>query len=131
MNLFRYQVPLFLWATVVYFLSAFPNLYMVLHLPLGIEKVVHAFLFLVLCWLAWRLFYNQEGFQMMRNSALLGAFVFCVVFGVLDEYHHNFVSGRSADPFNVVANIGGALLFVAIAVLLRRDGDKSEKSSKS
>ena len=131
MNFFRYQFPLFAWAIVVYFISAFPNISMLLHAPMGVEKIVHAFLFLVLCWLVWRFFFNQQGLPMLRNGALLGAFAFCVFFAVLDEYHHNFVSGRPADPYNVLANIGGALLFVAMSSLKRHGNEKNEKTPKS
>ncbi|HTY36484.1 MAG TPA: VanZ family protein [Bacteroidota bacterium] len=126
MNFLKYQLPFLVWAIIVYVVSAIPFLQRFMYTPPGIEKIVHAVLFFVLCWLTWRLFYNQEGFPVMRGAALLGSFLFCLVFGFLDEYHHNFVSGRSADMNNVIANVGGAMLFVAISLLRRHKSAKDE-----
>jgi VanZ family protein len=51
----------------------------------------------------------------------MGAFIFSVVYGVLDEYHQKFVPGRTADVYDLLADTGGALLFIAVAWMLKRD----------
>jgi VanZ family protein len=114
------QLPPVMWVILIYFLSATPTTRLTAQAPPGVEKLVHAFLYFILCWLMWRAFFFQNSFPIMRNGAYLGAFVFCAIFGILDEYHHNFMTGREADIFNVVANVGGALLFVSIASMKRR-----------
>jgi VanZ family protein len=127
----KYQFPPLLWVIVIYVLSANPAAQLSAQTPPGVEKIVHALLYFVLCWLVWRSFFFQDVFPLMRNGAYLGAFIFCVTFGVLDEYHHDFVSGRTADFFNVIADVGGVLLFVAIASLGRRVNEKGGKGRES
>jgi VanZ family protein len=106
-NVVKYQVPPVLFAIGIYFLSAIPNIHLIVNPPQGADKFVHAFLFFVFCWLVWRAFHHQGIFLLMRKGALLGAFIFCVVYGSLDEYHHSFVPGRSSDFFDLVADTGG------------------------
>ena len=120
-----------LWVVVIYFLSAIPNIQQIYRLPLGVDKLVHAVFYFILCWLVWRAFYHQGTFPMLRKSALLGAFIFCVTFCVLDEYHQRFVAGRSSDLYDVFAASGGALLFVAIVSLRRNLRPESEEDPES
>jgi VanZ family protein len=127
----KYQVPPVLFAVLIYFLAAIPNVHLIIQLPVGADKIVHAVLFFVLCWLMWRAFYYQHTLPVIRNSAILGAFIFCVIYGILDEYHDSFVPGRSADFFDVVADAGGALLFVAIASLRRLHRREIEENPQS
>jgi len=127
----KYQLPPLLWVVIIYFLSAIPSSQLNFKLPPGSDKVVHAFIYFVLCWLARRAFYNQTSFLMLRNSSFLGAFIFSVVYGLLDEYHQTFVPGRDADFYDLLADTGGALLYVAIAWLVHRPEDADQEGSKS
>lgn len=99
--------------------------------PAGTDKIVHALLYFILCWLVWRAFYHQHAFQQMRNNAFLGAFIFCVVYGLLEEYHHTFLPGRDPDILDVMADAGGALLFIAIASLVLRRQKEPEENTES
>jgi VanZ family protein len=77
----------------------------------------------VLCWLVYRAFYNQRYLPFVRRAPLLGAFLFSVVYGVMDEYHQRHVPGRISDVNDLLADAGGALLFVGIAwLVIRRNG---------
>ena len=99
-------------------------------IPLGTDKIVHAVIYFLLCWLARRAFYHQSVFPLMKNSAFLGGFIFSCAYGVLDEFHQKFVPGRTADVYDFLADAGGALLYVAIAWMLqRRDHDESDLES--
>ena len=120
-----------IWAIAIYFLSAIPNVHLTFKTSPGVDKIVYAAIYFVLCWLVWRAFYYQDILPVVRNSAFLGAFIFCVVYGFLDEYHRSFVLGRDSDFCHVVADIGGALLFIALASLTRRyqKEDKEEPES--
>ena len=124
----KYQIPPLVWVIVIYLLSAIPNIHLTFKTPPGTDKLVHAILYFVLCWLVWRAFHYQVSLPMMRNSALLGAFIFCVAYGFLDEYHQTFTPGRDSDFYDVIADTGGALLFVAIASLRSRHRDKDERN---
>ena len=64
---------------------------------------------------------------MLRQRAFLGAFIFCVVSALMDEYNQSFIPGRTPEPMNVVADTGGALLFIAIAMLRNRPDANDEE----
>jgi VanZ family protein len=113
-----------MWVIVIYLLSAIPSIHLTFRASPGADKIVHAILYFVLCWLVWRAFYYQATLPMVRNSAFLGAFIFCVVYGFLDEYHQTFVQGRVSDFYVLIADTGGALLFVAVASLKGRHRDE-------
>ena len=113
-NFAKYQLPPILWLLLIFLLSAAPYLHLRIKTPPGTDKIVHAFIYFVLCWLSRRAFFHQSAIPAFRRSATLGAFVFTVVYGVLDEYHQAFVPGRTADIYDLMADAGGALLFVAI-----------------
>jgi VanZ family protein len=131
MNFLKYQFPPVLWIIVIYSLSAIPNLQQLFRFPLGVDKLAHAVFYFVLCWLVWRAFRQQHAFPIMRNGALLGAFIFSVAFCSLDEYHQMFVPGRNSDFNDVIAAAGGALLFVAIASLRRYHSDAGKEKPES
>ncbi|TSA20533.1 VanZ family protein [bacterium] len=130
-SLMKYQLPPLLWVVIIYFLSAIPSSHLNFKLPPGSDKVVHAIIYFVLCWLARRAFYNQTNFLILRSSSFLGAFIFSVVYGLLDEYHQTFVPGRDADFYDLLADTGGALLYIAIAWLVHRPEGADQEGSKS
>jgi VanZ family protein len=47
----------------------------------------------------------------LRDHSLLGAFLFTIVYGILDEVHQMYVPGRSPDVYDAMADAFGALLF--------------------
>ena len=120
----RYQFPALLWVVVIYLLSAVPDLQFNLKSAPGLGKIEHAFVYFMLCGLARRAFVHQYLLFVLRKSSLLGAFIFTVVFSLLEEYHQNFVPGHETNPYNLLANVGGALLFVALFWLVRRDDER-------
>lgn len=130
-SLLKYQIPPLVWVILIYLLSAIPNIHLTFKAPPGVDKIVHAILYFVLCWLVWRAFHYQSTLPMVRNSAFLGAFIFCVAYGFLDEYHQTFVPGRSSDFYDVIADTGGALLFVAIASFRGHHRDKDKDNPES
>jgi VanZ family protein len=130
-NFLKYQLPPLLWVIMVYSLSAISDIQSIYNLPPGVDKIVHAAFYFILCWLVWRAFKYQHTLPMVRNGALLGAFIFSVAFCSLDEYHQKFVHGRSADIYDVFAAAGGALLFVAIVSLRHHHAQDDEENPQS
>lgn len=128
-NLAKYQLPPLLWIAFIYVLSSLPKLHVTFETPLGADKIVHALMFFVLCLLVRRAFFHQHYFPLMRTYALLGAFIFTAVYGILDEYHQQFVPNRVPDFYDFLADVGGAVLYVGIFWLARRpnvDGESSQ-----
>lgn len=70
-----------------------------------------------------RAFFHQNTFPLLRSHALMGAFIFSVVYGLMDEYHQRSVPNRSVDFYDFLADAGGALLYVAIFWLRNRRSD--------
>jgi len=125
-GLVRYQLPPLFWIFAIFVLSSIPKLPTLLGVPEGADKIGHAFMFFILCWLSWRAFFHQSYFPLLSRYALLGAFIFTVVYGLLDEFHQHFVPGRTSDIYDVVADAGGALLFAVIAWMVHRPAAEYE-----
>jgi VanZ family protein len=130
-NFVKYQLPPILWIVLIYFLSSLSNFHVRFKIPPGTDKFVHAVIYFVLCWLTRRAFFVQERFSSIRRYALMGAFIFSVVYGALDEYHQGFVPGRTVDAYDLMADAGGALLFVAVYWLLQRRNGSAKQLSES
>lgn len=92
-----------LWLALPRWLSA--------HLPA--DKAVHALFFGVLAGL-WHL-----GLPPRRGRAAL-AWGLAVLWGVIDELHQSQVPGRSADPWDALADACGALIAVVALAALGR-----------
>jgi VanZ family protein len=83
-------------------------------MPIRIDKVVHLLLFFFLCLFAWRAFHHQRRFPSLKQYALLWAFLFATLYGVLDEIHQVYVPGRASDVYDIAADGFGALCYVGL-----------------
>jgi VanZ family protein len=123
-------VPPLIWILFSFVVAYSPSLFTSFKLPLGVDKIVHASIYFVLCWLVRRAFYHQEWLPPLKQSSFLGSFVFCCVYGILDEFHQHFLPGRTMNTYDVLAAVGGALLYVTIGSMISRpksdDGSESE-----
>jgi VanZ family protein len=46
-------------------------------------------------------------------AACFGVVVFCLLYGISDEFHQSFIPGRSPSIYDVYADVLGAVLVVA------------------
>jgi hypothetical protein len=124
----RYQLPPLLWIVITFVLAYVPDLFVSIRLPVGAEEIVHAGVIFVLCWLVQRAFRHQKIMPELKRNSFLGAFIFSLVYGILGMFHLSNRSGYSPGLYDLLAGIGGALLYVAIASMLSNgdDGDRSE-----
>lgn len=58
-----------------------------------------------LFWHSWR------GSRVYRTA---GVVLFCLLYGVSDEWHQSFVAGRDASVFDWLADTAGAILLVSL-----------------
>ncbi len=74
----------------------------------GVDKVIHAGVYALLCGLLlWA----------ARPTSVIAAFgwaVLVALYGASDEWHQSFVPGREADPLDLVADAMGALLLAGL-----------------
>ena len=110
-------LPPLLWAAFILVLTSIPGA----HLPRipiqGVDKVVHLSCYAVLARLTFPAVAASNG--AVRAAVLV--MVAIAVFGALDEWHQQFIPGRSMDLFDWFADsLGGSLGLMAALVRGRR-----------
>ena len=113
-----YFVATLFWAGVI----AFFCLVQIDTVPLGnvsnVDKVVHLFFHFVLTIFCFSFFQKYTNSVNTWKSALL-AFLFSFIFGIGIEITQELcTTTRHADVFDVVANVSGAILGIAVVFLL-------------
>ena len=79
------------------------------------DKLLHAAAYAVMAWLFWQSWQQRLA---SRSHILLAATVlFCSLYGLSDEWHQSFVTGRHASVFDWLADTVGALL---MALFMRK-----------
>jgi hypothetical protein len=114
------QLPAILWGCLIFALSSIPSKNLP-HIGLfpNADKVIHAGLFFVFCGLAHRAFRYQPN-RLLVQLSLFFALVATVVYGCSDEFHQLFVMGRTADIYDMLADISGGVLYAAFFMLIVR-----------
>ena len=108
----QFQLPAIAWALFIFTVSSIPQT----KLPSFIgytDKLVHAAIFFILCWLFHVAFHFQRN-SFMRRYGLWAALLLASSFGISDEYHQYFTPGRSTDVIDWIADTTGASLYVVI-----------------
>ncbi len=82
------------------------------------DKAVHALLYGVLAFVAWRAWFWPGVRSVTRTHAVVLVAVVSA-FGWADEWHQRFIPGRSSDTADWQADSVGALAGAAIAAFMR------------
>ena len=109
------------WAVVIWFGSSLDLGTRSIFTLFGVDKLAHAGEFALFGMLAARAVARSwpaaSAWDVGQGAVALGG-----LWGWLDEIHQFFVSGRSTDPFDLVADLAGAIAGTWIAVRLMRAG---------
>jgi len=123
----RYYLPALLWAALIFTLSSIPRL---TPPPVGLrlsDKVYHFIEFAIFGLLLMRAlsyYYGPAGrLTALRRAVLLG-----ILWGVLDEFHQLFVTGREAGVMDALADAGGILAAAAAWWWVLKKMSPSEKT---
>jgi len=109
---------------MLFLLSHLPGDATDLHLPAGVDKLLHGAAYALLAvTVLFALPGPAEGGSSGRNAVL--TLIVCLIYGLLDEWHQSFVPGRDASGLDLLADGAGALLVVVVWVRLGR-GTKDE-----
>jgi VanZ family protein len=114
-------LPVLGWMALIFLLSAQPDLPHPASgwLDLLISSAAHVFLFGVLALLlGWTLGPGRRG--------LVVALALTALYALSDELHQAFVPGRHADPRDLVCDLAGAALALALLAWWRRRGTALE-----
>ena len=115
MSTYRFAPPL-AWAALILALTSTPNPERFVSAPVaGADKLVHLCLYAVLAFLTAR---AMEPARTARARLVVVAIV--SAFGALDEWHQQFVPGRSWDSADWIADSAGAAIGVLILLTARR-----------
>lgn len=91
-----------------------------LHLPPlpGIDKLAHSLAYGVLA--AVTLFALDEQWKRHRSGLVVfSTTVFCLLYGISDEFHQSFVPGRTPSLVDILADSAGAVLVCLLWLRMR------------
>lgn len=85
--------------------------------PRGTDKVVHLFLYATLAWLVIDALPASNAWTPRRMRQMLLVVAGTSAFGWVDEWHQQFIPGRSRDTRDWLADTAGAAAAAAIGLL--------------
>ncbi len=108
----RYWAPMLAYCGGIYALSSSSvvgtlDVFLLLDFPHS-DKLIHAIEFGVLGMLAVRALGKGTAWSLTPKEAIVGAVMFCLAFGALDEVHQSYVPGRYSEFLDLFADVGGA-----------------------
>ncbi len=104
----RFLVPFLRWLDPQISLAALAAI------QLGIRKLGHLSEYAILAMLLWRALRGGTRGQMKVSILFLLAAVACAIFAASDEFHQSFVPSRTSSPHDVMIDICGAFLGLAV-----------------
>src|SRR5438270_9832737 len=104
----RFLVPFLRWLDPQISLAALAQI------QFAIRKLGHLTEYAILAMLFWRALRGSTRWHTKMSILLLIAGVGCALFAATDEFHQSFVPSRTASPVDVMIDICGALLGLAI-----------------
>ena len=78
------------------------------------DKIVHAIIYAVLCILFFYSLKNQSKYAKLQKFALGYSVLFTALYGITDELHQYFVTNRSCEFYDWVADLTGAVIMYLI-----------------
>jgi len=115
-----YHWSLILYCLLIFILSSIPGD----NFPdVGFEfsdKIVHFFVYAILFSLFFYSLKNQSKYVRLQKFSSEYALLFTALYGITDELHQNFVTNRSCDFYDWVADFTGALIMYLIFKYIHR-----------
>ena len=107
----RFQLPLVLWAALVFVSSSIPSdQFPIVEIP-GSDKAVHLIIYFIFCALTHRALVFQTRYPILSSNSLPLSVAASILYGASDELHQLLVPGREASLLDLSADALGALAF--------------------
>jgi VanZ family protein len=110
----RFLVPFLRWLDPQISLAALAVI------QTGIRKLGHLTEYAILAMLLWRALRSGTRWEMRMSILYLVAAVACAIFAASDEFHQSFVPTRTSSPHDVMIDICGALIGLAVCWMFTR-----------
>jgi len=115
-NFILYWLPVIFYCLLIFIQSCYPTTQKLTSIPY-MDKVVHAGGYSLLGFLFYRAFQTTRIRRRAVMLILISA-VSAALYGISDEIHQHFVSSRTADIADVIADVAGAFMGAAGAHML-------------
>jgi VanZ family protein len=89
----------------------------------ALRKLGHLTEYAILATLLWRALRSGNRWQMRMSILFVVAWFVCGIFAATDEFHQSFVPSRTAAAGDVIIDIVGAFIGVAICWIFARRGN--------
>jgi VanZ family protein len=110
----RFLVPFFRWLDPQISLATLNAI------QVGVRKLGHLTEYAILAMLLWRALRSGTRWQMKMSILLLVAALVCAIFAASDEFHQSFIPSRTSSPRDVMIDICGAFLGLAVCWMFAR-----------
>lgn len=113
---FLYHFPMIVYAGIIIFLSSITNLKTPHIRFLAFDKVAHFCEYAIFALLSFRSFSNLT----LRSTGRQAFYItsgFLILFAIFDEYFVQSLSRRDSSIYDLLADMGGALVVLVILVL--------------
>ena len=112
-KIFRFWLPVIIWAGFIFYVSNVPNLQSGLPYDFILRKAAHVTEYFVLAFLLYRALKNTcylKGFCLPFFLGVLG-----LAYAITDEVHQVFIAGRHGAPRDVLIDMVGIIGFYVVA----------------
>lgn len=108
---------------IIFYLSHQPGDFAPLPPFAGLDKLLHVIVYSIL---AGTFLYGLQPFVHNSNRSVIAVVIvlFCIIYGISDEFHQSFIPGRFSSIWDVLADGLGALLVVGW--WMRREGKRAK-----
>ena len=113
-NTSRFLIPLLYW------LDPHLSITALLAIQLVVRKLGHLIEYAVLAALLWRALRSGTNVRLSMSFLVIAVLLPSAIFAMSDEFHQSFVASRTALPSDVMIDIAGALIGLAICWMFAR-----------
>ena len=112
-------LPVIIVMILIFYLSHLPGDAFSVNLPANSDKLAHGLIYgLLASTCLYAIYPLTKHHELLRYGIII---IFCLVYGVSDEWHQSFVPFRSPSFFDVIADVAGAAIAVVAHKYWKRE----------